>query len=237
MNFSIEVKTRTEKSAVTRAQGLIPGVLYGQKIKPISVFVNGIVFEKLYKQAGESNLIDLQLDGKNPGKVLIQDVQIDPVRGNIIHVDLMQIDMGKEIHATVPINFVNEAPAVKELGGTLIKALQELNIKCLPKDLVGQIDFDLSGLKTFDDVIHVRELILPSGIVVTDSADVVVAKVNKPLTEEEFKAMEEGQVKDIATIEVEGEKEKAEKEAALAAEGEKEKKEESKAPKAKEKTE
>ena len=230
MSYAIEVKTRIGRSAEARAEGFIPGVLYGQKIKPVSISVGGMILEKLYKQAGESNLIDLKLDGKDANKVLIKDIQIDPVKGNIIHVDLMQINMDKEMHATLPINFVGEAAAVKELGGTLITALQELNIKCLPKDLVGQIDFDLSRLATFADVVHVGDLVLPPGIVATDGADVVVAKVNEPLTEEQLKAMEEGEAKDIADIEVSGEKEKAE--AAVVAEAEK-----TEEPKAKEKAE
>ena len=219
MNFSIEVKTRTAKPVKLREQGLTPGVLYGQKLKPVSISVGSLEFAKLYRQAGESNLIDLKLDGKDANKVLIKDIQLDPVKGNIIHIDLMQINMDKEMHATLPINFVGESSAVKELGGTLIKALQELNIKCLPKDLVGTIDLDLSALSTFDDVIHVGELTLPPGIVALDSPDVVVAKVNEPMTEEEFKAIEEGQAKDIADIEVVGEKEKAERASAEAVEG------------------
>jgi len=225
MTFSIAVKTRTEKSEKIREQGLIPAVLYGSGSEAKSVSVDGLVFEKLYKEAGESNLIDLTLDdNKESSKILVQDVQVDPVRGNIIHADFMLINMNKEMFATLPVNYVGESAAIKELGGTLITGLRELNIKCLPKDLVGGIDFDLSILKTFEDVVHVGELVLPGGITATDNPDTVVAKVVPPLTEDQLKAMEETSTGTIADVEVEGGK----KDGAEAGAAEDDKKEEKK---------
>ncbi len=227
MTFSIEVKTRQEKADSVRENGLVPGVLYGPETKPVSFSVDSRTFEKLYEEAGESNLVDLTLDGKNPTKVLIQDIQRDPVRGDIIHIDLLQINMNKEMYATVPIHFIGESAAIKELGGTLIKGLKEVEVKCLPKDLVGSIDLDISVLATFDDVVHVKDLVLPEGITVTENPDTVVAKVAEPLSEEELKAMEESSEADVSKVEVEGEK-KAEGEEAKEGEESKEAKEESK---------
>lgn len=206
MTFSIEVKTRQEKADSTREQGLIPGVLYGPEIKPVSFSVDSLVFKKLYDEAGESNLIDLTLDDGKSTKILVQDVQKDPVKDNVVHVDFLQINMSKEMYATLPVNFVGESAAVKTLGGTLMKSLREVEVKCLPKDLVGSIDLDLSVLATFDDVVHIKDLILPSGLVFTENSETVVAKVAEPLTEEQLKAMEETATADVATVEVEGEK-------------------------------
>ena len=210
MTFSIEVKTRKETAENTRVQGLIPAILYGAGAKSVSVSVNGLVFNKLYNEAGESNLIDLSVDGgSEKTKVLIKDAQRDPVRDNFIHVDFMKINMNKEMHATLPVRFVGESPAVKELGGTLIKALEEVHIKCLPKDLVSELSFDLSVLNTFSDIIHVRDLKLPAGIVVTENPTTVVVKVAAPLTEEQLKAMEEAGPKGVEDVEVEKKKKEA----------------------------
>lgn len=231
MTFSIEVKSRKETAESTRSQGLIPAVLYGPGTKPVSVSVNSSVFNKLYSEAGESNLVDLAVEGgKESVKVLIKDVQRDPVRNNFIHVDFMKIDMNKEMHATLPIRFVGESAAVKELGGTLIKALEELHVKCLPKDLVSEISLDISVLNTFSDILHISDLKLPTGIVATDNATTVVAKVAAPLTEEQLKAMEEAGPKGVEDVEVE--KKKKEVEEGVAEEGAEGKKEE-KAPAAK----
>ena len=228
MTFSIEVKTRKETAEDTRGQGLIPAVLYGPGVKPVSVAVYSSVFNKLYNEAGESNLIDLSMDGgAEKTKVLIKDVQRDPVRDNFIHVDFMKIDMNKEMHATLPVRFVGESGAVKELGGTLIKALEEVHIKCLPKDLVSELSFDISILNTFDDIIHVSDLKLPVGITVTDNPTTVVVKVAPPLTEEQLKAMEEAGPKGVEDVEVEKKKKEAEEGAeGEVKEGEAEKKDE-----------
>ncbi|OGH59820.1 MAG: hypothetical protein A2725_02270 [Candidatus Magasanikbacteria bacterium RIFCSPHIGHO2_01_FULL_33_34] len=224
MTFSITVKTRQDKADKTREQGLVPGILYGPETKPVPFSVGSLAFEKLYEQTGESNLIDLTLDSGEPVKVLVQDIQKHPVKDNIMHIDLLQINMSKEMFATLPITFVGESLAVKALGGTLNKGLDEVEIKCLPKDLVGHIEVDLSVLATFDDFVRVKDLVLPPGITVLDNQEVVVAKVSAPLTEEQIKAMEESGSADIASVVVEGEK----KEDATASEGGEEKKEEKK---------
>lgn len=209
MNFNIEVKTRTEIAEKTRGMGMIPAVLYGPESKPASVSVEKIAFGKLYKEAGEASLIDLSVNGGKPTKVLIKDIQIDPVKGNIIHVDFMMINMNKEMHATLPVNFIGESQAVKGLGGTLIQALEEINVKCLPKDLISHINLDISGLNTFADVIRVSDLKLPVGITILDKMDTLVAKVMAPLTEEQLKAMEEAGPKSVEDVKVDiGKKEK-----------------------------
>ena len=216
MTFSVEVKSRKETAEDTRRQNFIPAVLYGPGSKPVSVAVNGLVFNKLYNEAGESNLIDLSVDGgKETVKVLIKDAQRDPVRDNFIHVDFMKIDMNKEMHATLPIKFIGESSAVKELGGTLIKALEELHVKCLPKDLVSEISLDISVLTAFGVALHVSDLKLPTGIISTDNPTTVIVKVAAPLTEEQLKAMEESGPKGVEDVEVEKKKKEAEEGAVL----------------------
>jgi len=218
MSFSIKAQKRTEKLDVVRAQGMVPGVVYGPDREPTSVSVKATELQKMYNEAGESTLIDFSVEGEETVKVLIQDLQFAPVKGNIVHVDFRQIQMGIEMEATVELEFVGVAPAVKEMGGTLSTTKDSLDIKCLPKDLVSSIQIDLSVLKTFDDAIHVKELQMPAGLTSTEDADMLIAKVQAPLSEEELNAMEEGDSKTVEDIEVE---EKGKKEEDEAKEGDK----------------
>ena len=204
MTYSIVAKKISSGNAVTvRENAEIPAIMYGPKIDPVTLSIPYTEFDKLYAEAGEANFIDLSLDGAEAAKVLVQEVQHDPVKGRIIHVDFRQVDMTKEMNATIELDFVGMAPAVKKLGGTLMKSVDRLNIKCLPKDLVGQVDVDLSVLKSFDDAIHVSEVALPDGVVSTDNPTTLVAKVAAPLTEDQLKAMEESEAPTVDAVEVE----------------------------------
>lgn len=205
MTFSLSVKKRQGDAAELRTQGMVPGVVYGPGRDATSVVTGSVELEKLYNSAGESTLIDFSIEGESPVKVLIQDVQVDPVKGNITHVDFRQIKMDEEMTAEIELNFVGEAPAVKALGGTLVKSEDTLEIVCLPKDLVSSVDVDLSVLATFDDAIYVKDIALPAGIKLYDEdmADALVAKVSAPLTEEQLKAMEESNAVGVDQIEVE----------------------------------
>jgi large subunit ribosomal protein L25 len=157
-----------------------------------SITLNQDEFVRLYKQAGEASLIDLSLDGKDEGKVLIHDIAYDPVSDEIIHVDLRRIDMNKTMTATVELRFVGEAPVIKEQGGTLMHNISEVEVKCLPKDLISHIDVDVSVLKTFDDLIKVKDLTVPGSVTITNpNAEDLVAKATPAMSEEEMKAMEE----------------------------------------------
>lgn len=224
-SFSATKRAKGEAEAL-RADRRLPGVLYGPGMEPVVLAVDYNGFLKLYNEAGESSLVDLSIDGGEPIKVLIQDLQQDPVKGAITHVDFRQINMNKEMHATIELNFMGEAPAVKELSGTLVKTQDTLDIKCLPKDLVSHVDIDLTVLKTFTDVIHVRDLVLPPGITAEEDANQLIVKVAAPLTEEQLKAMEEEGKKGVEAVEV-AEKEKKE-EGAEGEAGKEEKKDEGK---------
>lgn len=224
MTFTLIAEKRTGGTPdETRENGAIPAVVYGPEIESMSIGVDYRTFETLYQEAGESSLVDLNVNGGEPISVVIQDVQYDPVKGNIIHVDFRQVKMGEEMNATIELNFIGESDAVKTLGGTLIKTIDSVQVRCLPKDLVGSIDVDLSRLKTFDDLISIGTLSIPAGITVEDNPDTPVAKVAPPLTEEQLKAMEESTVGSVEDVAVEGEEKK---EAGEEGEGAEEKKEE-----------
>lgn len=226
MSYSLVATKRSEKGSKSREKGQIPGTVYGKGTESVSVAVEYVPFVKLYRTAGEASLIDLDINGENQGKVLVQDVQHDPVSDEIIHIDLRRIDMNKAMTATVQLVFIGEAPIIKEAGGTLVTALQEVEVECLPKDLVSRIEVDISKLKTFDDSIAVKDLSVPSGIkITTPEESTLVVKATPAMTEEEIKALEEASKApvDLSAIESAGKKKEDEGEEGAAAEGAEEK--------------
>lgn len=203
MGFNLKVQKRGKIAADDiRRSGFLPGIIYGAGSESVAISAPMISFAKLYRDAGESNLVEIELDGEEPFKALVQSVQYEPVKGKIIHFDLRKIRMDQEMTATIELKFVGESLAVKELSGTFFRGLDSLDIRCLPKDLVSEVEVDISGLKTFEDTIRISDLKLPAGISVEGSTDTLVAKVTPPLTEEQLKAMEESGPASVADVEV-----------------------------------
>jgi large subunit ribosomal protein L25 len=190
----LETKTRQEsgkKNKKIRKKNLIPAVVYGHRVKSQSLSVDYNSFDKIYQKAGESSLIDLIVDGKPPIKALIKDVQFNPINQKYIHVDFHQVRMTEKLTTEILLKFIGEAPAVKELNGVLVKNLDKLRVECLPKDLVHEIEVDISSLKTFEKAIHVKDIKIPEGIQILEKIDEVVVTVIPPRTEEELKALDE----------------------------------------------
>ena len=209
----LEAKTRTEKGRknyLLRAAGAVPAVVYGSGTHPLNVSVDRNQFVKTYQEAGESSIVELKIDGATPLHVLIQDYQIDPLRTEFTHIDFRSIDMSKEIETEVELEFVGESAAVKALGGTFIPALESVEIRALPAKLVRSIKVDISVLATFEDSIRVLNIVAPEGVTILTDADVSVAAVEPPRSEEEMKALDEAVEMDVTAVEVAKEKKEEE---------------------------
>jgi len=194
-----------------RRNGLIPAVVYGKEASSESLAVDRKEFQKIFKQVGENTLIDLSIDDNETKKVLISDPQVDPVTDEFIHVDFHQVKLTEKVQSEVPLEFINEeeAQAIKELEGTLVKDKDEIEVECLPTDIPHSIEVDVSLFKTFDDIIHVSDLKVPSNVKILDDPEEVVATVMPPRSEEELKELEEEVVEDVGKVE-EVEKEEGE---------------------------
>ncbi|OGD56419.1 hypothetical protein A2V71_04800 [Candidatus Berkelbacteria bacterium RBG_13_40_8] len=206
-----------KKVKVLRDKGQIPAILYGKKFKNIPLLLDKTEFEKVYKEAEGSTIIDLNYNDKSE-KILIREPQKNPVTGENIHVDLYRVDMTQEIHTEIPLEFIGVSPAVENLEGNLITNKDALEIECLPDKLVQNINVDISALQTFEDLIKVKDLNVPEGINVLDDPEEIVAQVTPPRSEEELEAMEqettaEAEKAGIESIEAEAETEKEEKKA------------------------
>ncbi len=201
-----------------RENSLVPAVMYGHSTKNRNVAVPYNEFAKAYKAAGESTLLDLEIGGDGAIKALVKDVQVDPLTNRFTHVDFYEVNLKEKLRTEIALNFAGESPAVKELGGSLVKSLDRVKVECLPTDLVHAIDVDVSALKTFDSMIHVGDLKVPKGIVILDNPKEVVATAEAPMTEEQIKAMEAPAAVDVTAIKTEAEEKKAAEEAKKAEE-------------------
>lgn len=164
--------------------GMIKAVVYGPGVKNASIVIEEKEFVKVFRKAGESSLIELQL-GAEKRPVLIHEIQKDPVSDAIIHIDFYQADLKEEVQVAVPLVFEGVAPAEKELGGTLNKNMLELEVRAMPLNLPQQIKVDISGLKTFEDHILVKDLAIPANVTVMKGGDEIVAAVLAPVKVEE----------------------------------------------------
>ena len=210
----LTVKTRKPNTALEEVQGRAPikAVIYGKGLpsQPISVAPSD--FLHLYREVKYSSLFDLQIDDSAPVKALIQEVQVDPITMQPIHIDFRQIRMDQPIIVKVPFVFQGESDAVK-MGGTLIKNIEEVEVECLPALLPKELVVDLSALKNFQYRITVNSLHLPEGVNITLNPEELIAFVEEPLSEEEQKKLEEQNIGDVSAVKVETEEKKAEAEA------------------------
>ena len=197
-----------------RKKGILPAVLYGPKIKNLSLEINLEEFERIYEKAGETSLISLGVD-KDKYLVLIYEIKNDPLTGKPIHVDFYQPILTEEVEATVPIVFEGDSLAVKELGGTLVREIQEVEVKALPQNLPHEIKVNIESLKSFEDEILVKDLKVAEGVKIQREQDEIVAVVTPPeKVEEELEKPIEEKVEEVEKVE---EKEKEEEPASAEA--------------------
>jgi large subunit ribosomal protein L25 len=203
-----------KESKSLKNDGQMPAVVYGPKYASTPITLNARDFERAFKVAGESSIVELTGLGATV-QALIHEVDVDPVTSALRHADFYAIEKGAKVEVAVPLVFTGESAAVKA-GANLVKVMHELEIEAAPADLPHDIEVDISVLAAIGDQIHVRDLKLPKGVEAKVDADEVVA-----LTQEIVEEKEEAPVAvDMAGIEVEkkGKEEGAEGEAAPAAE-------------------
>jgi len=222
--YTISANQRQEmgrKNWKLREEGKIPAVVYGFEMEPQNIELNRNDFVKLYNTAGESSVIDLSIKDGKTISVIVQDFQRDPITGFVTHADFRAIDLTKPIEAEVKLSFEGEAPAVKSMGGTLVRSIERLPIRALPKNLISSITVDLTQLVTFDDIIRVSDLALPTGVEANEEAERTIALVMAPRSEEEMAALDEAVEGEVGGVEVEGEKAEGEEGTDASAGGEK----------------
>jgi len=184
-----------------RKMGIAPAVLYGPKTESLSLEINLKEFEKIYAKARGSSLISLTVNSKN-FLVLIHAVETDAISQKPIHIDFYQPRLDEEIAANIPLVFEGESLAVKDLGGTLVKNIHEVQVKALPQNLPHEIKVDIGNLKTFEDNILIKDLIVLKEVKILKGPEEIVAKVTQPeKVEEELEKPVEEKVEEVEKVE------------------------------------
>jgi large subunit ribosomal protein L25 len=155
-----------------RRRGEVPAILYGHNIAPMTLAIETRTLERVWHRAGRSHLVDLSLDGDQPRKVLIRELQVDPRTARLVHVDLFAVNLREKLTVDIPIVPVGEAPAVTEAKiGVLQQIMTTVKIECMPTDIPAQLTVDVSGLTAIDDGVHLREVPLPEGVALAHGVD------------------------------------------------------------------
>ncbi|MEW6076172.1 MAG: 50S ribosomal protein L25 [Candidatus Omnitrophota bacterium] len=193
----LDVEVRQEngriKSNSLRKEGFIPAVVYKEGKESLPIKVSRHDFIRLsHEHHLESVIVNLRISDdkkKKPHPCLVKEIQYEPVHGDILHVDFNEISLTKLIKVNVGVAAKGEPVGVKQEGGSLEHILWELEVECLPSDIPKEFTVDVSQLKIGDDV-HVRDIVLPSGVKVLNDPDAVVLSVASPMKEEVVEAVE-----------------------------------------------
>lgn len=193
--IELEAAKRTasgKRNRGLRAMGRVPAVVYGRGVKSEPIEVESKAIERVFRQAGGNKIVGLKVGEGRVRNVLIHEVQHEPLRGQLTHVDFYVVRMDEELKAEVPLHFVGESTAVYQDEGTLVKNLEAVAVECLPNDLPESLEVDISVLDDFEKTITLADLKIPAGVkLVEEDLSMLVAKVDPPRSDEEMAELEE----------------------------------------------
>lgn len=170
-----------KKVAQLRRQGRLPANVYGRGIASQAVDIDAREFSRTIKAAGLRAMIQLDVDGeKSPRFVILRGIERKGGTGVPMHIDFFQVDPEQPITANVPLRLTGEAPAVRDLAGTLLTSIDVVSVRCKPLDIPDSINVDLSGLNSFEISLTVGDIETPSGVEILTEPGIVVATVNPP---------------------------------------------------------
>ncbi len=183
-----------------RREGWIPGVIYGRK-EPVSVQMEQKALRRALRTVGTAHLADVMVGGQLR-TVLVREIQQHATRGDIVHVDFLEVDMKSKLRATAELVGIGMSTPQSQGLGVTAMMLREVDIECLPEDLVSQVDVDLSTIKSADDAIYVRDLTVPQGVEILADPDLLVARFEFAIGEEEAAGEDEGEAEGEDAVEV-----------------------------------
>jgi large subunit ribosomal protein L25 len=164
-----------------RREGRLPANVYGRGLESRAIEIDAREFARTIKSAGLRAMIELKVTGEpNPRYVILRGISRAHGTGEPIHVDFFQVDPERPITANVPLRLVGEAPAVRDLAGTLLPGIEIVSVRCRPLDIPDTIPVDIAPLKSFDSVLTVGDITPPPGVEILTDPSVVVASVAKP---------------------------------------------------------
>lgn len=167
-----------------RREGILPANVYGKDLASVSIQVSMEEFTNLYKEVGETGLVDLEFDGKNH-PILVKNVNFEFRYHTPLHADFYQVNLKEKVKAMVPLEFIGEPLAVSEKLGNLIQPISEVEVEALPEELPEHIEVNLEPLAAVDEQILVSELKAAEGVTILTDPDQVVAKIAEIVEEPE----------------------------------------------------
>ncbi len=185
---SLRSETGKGKARRLRKNGLIPGIVYGNKAN-LMVTLNHDDMAKLLKKAKANAIFNLKVEKNKDRKVVIKELQRNVITRDFLHVDLFEISMEKKIKISVPIEETGLAVGIK-MGGILTHILRELKVECLPESIPETIKIDVSNLDVGHNL-HVRDIVVPDGVTILSNPDETICSVNLPEAEKSKEAEEE----------------------------------------------
>lgn len=222
--ISLAVSERTivgKKVKKLRRDGIIPGHVFGKNLETEHVEVSLKDFTTVFKQTGETGLIDLKIGQEKVRPVLIRDIQFDPMSGGVLNIDFYQVNLKVKVTVPVPIILIGEQPESVHLGETVVlQSLAQVDVEALPTDLIENIEVNIETLKNLDDTITVGQLDIDrEKLTVLADADEVVVKLAPAVTEEMKALLEEQEAEAAAAQEAVEEEAGQEAKEGLEAEG------------------
>jgi len=179
-----------------RRQGRLPAVIYGHRVDSIAISLDFKDASRIMPTITSSHLIAVELNGV-PHMALVREKQREPVTGALLHVDFQEVSMTEKLRATVVIELVGDAPAIKNYNGVVVSGMEAVEVECLPADLPERITVDLAALTEIGSAVYVRDLTVSPKVEVLTDANEMVALVTAPaaeVTEEVTPAEEEPEV-------------------------------------------
>lgn len=219
------IRDLAAKARDLRNERKIPAEYYGKGQENLHLALDYQTFRKILKAAGTSSIVNLSIDGETePREILIHKIDYDPLTDAFLHVDLKQIERGKKMVTKVPIVVIGESPAVKSLGGVLTHGKTEVEVKCLPRHLIKEIEVDISSIEELGSSVKVKDLnVDEEKHELLEEADTLILSVLAPKTAEEVEEELSEEVGEAVSEEVakESEEEKAAAQASKESDSEK----------------
>jgi large subunit ribosomal protein L25 len=184
--LTMELRTVVGKQVkALRRDGQVPAVLYSSRGDPVILQANNRELMRVLMRAGGSRLIRLNIAGTKEGPMaLVREVQREPIKGTVLHVDFFGVSMTEAIKVEIPIRYDGVSPAVTRGEGVLIHAMDTIEIECLPGDLIDAVAIDVSTLEKVGDVIRVSELKVPAAVKLLADSEATIARVSHLAGEE-----------------------------------------------------
>ncbi|OGB63045.1 hypothetical protein A2X44_03500 [candidate division CPR3 bacterium GWF2_35_18] len=167
-----------------RRKGIMPGVVFGSKFNSIAIQFDLLEFRSIYKEVGETNILEVSIESDEAYPVLVKKVQLHPLSDLPLHADFYKVDLTQKVNVNIPLVFIGESEIIKSGEGVLLELMHEVVVECLPMQIPSSFEIDVSQLKTLGDSFTLKDLKLSEGVEVKLESTELICKIVEPMKEE-----------------------------------------------------